>query len=303
VINIGLFRFALAVCLSVLVLLGAGAVVATENARRVIHDWPLAFGSVLPAQHLGAPPVLFYLAVFHRFMAVLALALTAVLTIWAWNSSVSAAIRFITASALALLTVQTLLGGAEVLLQKPHFVDVLHACLAHLCLALVCCAALLMSPRWNQPPEQVYDYGWPSLRSLAIWTPALVFVQILMGALFRYHVWSIIPHILSAMFVSGVVLLSGLFVLTQFPKHQVLRKAAMAILVTMFVQIMLGVFTYISGSSASESAVPGLLPATVIVSHVMAGGILLVFTLVLGMQVRRHVLPKLVPVETMRAAS
>lgn len=301
--NIGLYRFAVAVCFCVLVLLSAGAAVGIENAGLAIPDWPLAFGSVLPLQHPGVSQASFHLAVFHRFMAALVLAMTALLTIWTWISHVSAAVRLITALALALILVQTLLGGAAVLLQQPQFIGVLHACLAQLCLAAICCGALLMSPQWNQRPEHVYDYGWPSLRSLAIWTPALVFLQILLGALFRYRVWSIIPHIISAMFVSGVVLLSGLFVSTQFPKHQALRKAAMAILMTVFAQIALGVFTYISGSAASESSVPGLLPATVIVAHVTTGGILFVFTLIFGMQVRRHVLPKFVPAETMRAAS
>ena len=301
--NIGLHRFALAVCLCVLVLVAAGAAVTTENAGLAIPDWPLAFGSILPAQHPGTPSPAFHLAIFHRFMAALAVPLIAVLTVWAWSADGTLLVRGVTTAALALTVAQALLGGVEVLLHQPQFASVLHACLAQLCLGLICCAALLTSPAWKRFPQHVYDYGWPSLRTLAIWTPVLVFLQILVGALFRHHVWSVVPHIIGAMFVSGVVLLFGLFVFTQFPKHESLRKATIATLMAMCLQIMLGVFTYVSGSAAAENAVPDLLPATVIVAHVVTGGILFVFSLVLGMQVRRHVLPKLAPAETMQAAS
>jgi cytochrome c oxidase assembly protein subunit 15 len=301
--NIGLYRCALAVSLWLLLLVGTGAALTTVKAGLAIPDWPLAFGTVWPTQHPGASPGAFHLAVLHRLIAALAFPLVGALAIWAWSANAALPVRAVTASALALLIAQLLLGGAEVLLQQPQFVSVLHACLAQLCFALVCCAALLTSPEWTRPPQQVHDYGWPSLRSLAIWTPALVFIQILLGALFRHHVWSVVPHILGAMFVSGVVLLFGLFVLTQFPDHEALRKGALAILMTMLVQVLLGVFTYVSGSAASESTVPGLLAATVIVAHVVTGGILFVSSLVLAMQVRRHVLPRLVPAENMQAAS
>lgn len=301
--NIGLHRFALTVCLCVLVLVGAGAAVTTENAGLAIPDWPLAFGSILPARHPGTPSPAFHLAMFHRSMAAVAVLLIAVLTVWTWIADGRPLVRGIATAALALAVAQALLGGVEVLLHQPRFAGVLHACLAQLCFGLVCCAALLTSPAWKRSPQHVNDYGWPSLRTLAIWTPLLVFLQILLGALFRHHVWSVVPHIIGAMFVSGVVLLFGLFVVSQFPKHETLRKTAMATLTVTFMQIMLGVFTYLSGSAAAETAVPGLLPASVIVAHVVTGGILLVFSLMLGMQVRRHVLPKLAPAETMQAAS
>lgn len=301
--NIGLHRFALAVCLCVLLLVGAGAAVTTENAGLAIPDWPLAFGSILPIQHPGTPPPAFHLALSHRLLAAVAVPLIAILAVWTWIADGALLVRAVTTAALALTVAQALLGGVEVLLHQPQFASVLHACLAQLCLGLVCCAALLTSPAWKRFPQHVYDYGWPSLRTLAIWTPILVFLQILLGALFRHHVWSVVPHIISAMFVSGVVLLFGLFVVSQFPKHDALRKTAMATLTVMFVQVILGVFTYVSGSGAAGDAVPDLLPATVIVAHVVTGGILFVLSLMLGMQVRRHVLPKLVPAETMQAAS
>lgn len=302
--HIGLHRVALAAGIWLLLLIAAGAAVTTEKAGLAIPGWPLVFGSVWPTQHPGASAASVNLAFVHRLMAALALPLVAVLAVWAWTANASLSIRAVTASALALVVAQILLGGAEVLLQQPQFVSVLHACLAQLCLALVCCAALLTSYEWKRPPRRVHDYGWPSLRTLAIWTPALVFIQILLGALFRHHVWSVVPHILGAMFVSGVVLLFGLFVLTQFPDHEPLRKGALAILMTMVVQVLLGVFTYVSGSGAGESAIPpGLLSAGVIVAHVVTGGILFVSSLVLAMQVRRNVLPRLVPAETMQAAS
>ena len=63
-------------------------------------------------------------------------------------------------------------------------------------------------------------------------------MQILFGALFRHHVWSQSSRtLLGAMFVFGVVLLFGLFVWTQFPQHESLRKATLATLMAIVLQV------------------------------------------------------------------
>ena len=132
--NIGLHRFALAVCLCVfLVLVAAGAAVTTENAGLAIPDWPLAFGIDSPSVP-GTPSPAFHLAIFHRFMAALAVPLIAVLTVWAWSADGTLLVRGVTTAALALTVAQALLGGVEVMLQQPQF--------------LACCTPVLPSYAW-----------------------------------------------------------------------------------------------------------------------------------------------------------
>jgi heme A synthase len=108
---------------------------------------------------------------------------------------------------------------------------------------------------------------------------------------------------LGTMLVGGAVLLFSLFVLTQCPKHDELKRLATAVLFALFGQVVLGVSTYMSGMSANEDTAPGPIAAAIIAGHVTVGGILLAFCTLLGIQVRRWVVPKLAPVTDMQAAS
>ena len=77
----------------------------------------------------------------------------------------------------------------------------------------------------------------PSLRSLAILMPALVLVQIALGAAFRHGAIGVMPHVIGAMVVSLAILIVCAFVLHQFPEHRALRPAAMALLAVTLVQV------------------------------------------------------------------
>jgi cytochrome c oxidase assembly protein subunit 15 len=283
-----------------LIVVAAGSLITTEAAGLTIPDWPLAFGSVIPSGPLSNSQLLVLL---HRFLAGLSGILVAGLTVWAYRSDRRPALRYLALGALIMTFAQIILGGVDVLLRIPNWIGFLHAALAQVCLLLVAGVAFATSPLWISKSEPVQDYGWPSLRFMATSTPAFVFLQIVLGALYRHHIIGLIPHIAGAMLVTGIVLLLALFVLTQCPKHEEMKQLATAVLLVMFVQVMLGVFTYISGMSASENAVPGPAAAAIIAGHVAAGGILLVFSTLLGIQVRRYVLPKLAPLTDMQEAS
>src|SRR5258708_85118 len=62
--------------------------------------------------------------------------------------------------------------------------SVWHATMAAVLLALTTAVALCTSTGWKSGPETVFDSGWPSLRSLAVVAPTLVFIQVLLGACF-----------------------------------------------------------------------------------------------------------------------
>jgi cytochrome c oxidase assembly protein subunit 15 len=298
--TIGLHRYSVAVSVWILIVVAAGSLITTEAAGLTIPDWPLAFGKVIPSGPLSNSQLL---VLIHRFLAGLSGILVSGLTLWVYRSDRPRALRYLALGAMVMTFAQIVLGGADVLLRIPNWIGFFHAALAQVCLLLVAGVAFATSPLWISTSEPVQDYGWPSLRFMATSTPALVFLQIVLGALYRHHIIGLIPHIVGAMLVSGIVLLLALFVLTQCPKHEEMKQLATAVLLVMFVQVMLGVFTYISGMSTSENAVPGPVAAGIIAGHVAAGGILLVFSTLLGIQVRRYVLPKLAPLTDMQAAS
>jgi len=190
---------------------------------------------------------------------------------------------------LAIVILQDSVGHAAVLSMFPRTAGIAHALLAPLSFAALVAMAMATSPAWSRGPELVSDYGWPSNRSLAILTPILVLLQILLGAAFRQQALTVLPHILGAMFVALVILLESIFVLQQFPTHRALRPAAKALLGIAFAQVFLGLTALIIKSMADETATPVI--ATV-AAHVTGGAVTLATTIVLSMLIRRNVQPR-----------
>jgi cytochrome c oxidase assembly protein subunit 15 len=180
---------------------------------------------------------------------------------------------------------QGLLGGATVLLLQPPPISIFHACVAQLFFSLTVAIAMFTSRGWQNGPETVDDYGWPSLRSLAILTPVLVVGQIALGAAFRHRALGLMPHIIGALIVPIVILLTSTFVLHQFPSHGALRTAAKTLLGITVAQIFLGIAAYYT---RLEAATDPLAMVLMTVAHVAGGGLTLAATVALSIQIRRN---------------
>jgi len=190
---------------------------------------------------------------------------------------------------LAIAALTALAGLSAVQSMAPHLMGILHACLAPLFFAALVATAMTTSPAWFRGPELVYDYGWPSMRSLAIVTPLLVLLQIALGAAFRQKALTLLPHVLSAMFLALVILLESIFVLQQFPAHRALAPAAKSLLGVAFGQVFLGITALIMKSMADDTA-----PAAVatVAAHVTGGAVTLAVTVALSILIRRNVQPR-----------
>lgn len=189
-------------------------------------------------------------------------------------------------AAVSLVVAQGLLGGATVLLLQPAPISIGHACLAQLFFSVTVAIAVFTSRKWQEGPEPVEDYGWPSLRSLAILTPLLILLQIALGAGFRHRAFGLLPHVIGAMIVPLVILLAGVFVLQQFPRHRALRPAAIALLTITGVQVVLGIAAYFARMNAAAYPLAMVLTT---VAHVATGGLTLAASVVLAIQIRRNV--------------
>jgi heme A synthase len=288
--KIGLHRYGVAVSLWILILIAAGSMITTEGAALAIPDWPLAFGSLFPSGHLTGAV---WVGLIHRYMAVVALVLAIGLVLAAYRTSRQRTVQNLAGLTLLLLAAQVALGGALVFWGAPDWTGFIHAGLAQVTLLSAAAVAFLSWPGMETHPGYVHDYGWPSLRTLALWTPALVFGQIVLGAMYRHHILGLIPHMVGAMIVGGLVLLFGLFTLTQCPNHEGLRVLATAVLLVLACQVVLGLMTYMGGAASEGQATASLWAVAMAAAHVAGGGVLLVFSSLLAIQIRRCVLPKL----------
>jgi len=190
---------------------------------------------------------------------------------------------------LAIAALGAVAGLSQMQSMAPRTAGIFHACLAPLFFAALVATVISTSPAWFRGPELVYDYGWPSMRSLAIMTPLLVLLQIALGAAFRQKALTLLPHVLCAMFVALVILLESIFILQQFPTHRALAPAAKTLLGVAFGQVFLGITALIVKSMADETAAPVV--ATV-AGHVTGGAVTLATTIVLSILIRRNVQPR-----------
>jgi cytochrome c oxidase assembly protein subunit 15 len=81
---------------------------------------------------------------------------------------------------------QAVLGGLTVLYLLPTPVSVAHACLAQTFFCLTVAIALFTSPAWQSSPEVPPDGDRIPLRTLALGTTIVVYVQLFLGAVVRH---------------------------------------------------------------------------------------------------------------------
>jgi len=275
-----LHRFALLLALCTLVLVIDGGGVATVNAGLP----PSSAG-----QSATAPPPPGVSALFseqgHRMAGIVVGILALGLAIWLSAAAKRRWLANLGWVTLAVAVVQGLLGG----MSGPtgsQGMSVAHACVAPLFLSLVAAMAVFTSPAWQKGPELGFDQGWPSLRSLAIFAPLLVLMQIMLGAAFRHKFMGVIPHIGFALLVALVIIIVATFVTQQFPAHSSLAPSAKVLLGITIVQVMLGMGALWARMQSVITA-PALLTATV--AHVTVGALTFASSIVLAIQIRRNV--------------
>lgn len=225
----------------------------------------------------------------HRIAALVLGVLTAGLVGWLIFADPRPQTRSLGWLTLAIVAGDGIAGLSAVHAAMPKTAGIAHACLAQMFFAAIVALAVVTSSGWSRGPELVSDYGWPSMRSLAIFTPLLVILQITLGAGFRQKALTLLPHVLGAMFVALVILLESIFVLQQFPTHKSLRPAAKTLLGVAFAQVFLGMTALIMKSMAEDTDTAARATSA---AHITGGAVTLAITLVLSILIRRNVQPR-----------
>ena len=180
--NAPLHRFAALTAFSTLLLLTAGGLVTSTGSSLAVPDWPLSFGQVFPKMEGG---VLYEHG--HRMIAAAVGLLTTILMIWLLRAEPRRWVRRLGVAAFLAVVAQGLLGGITVLLRLPLLVSMGHACLGQGFFCITIALTLATSREWMQPaPAPRPDEGMPGLRSLGIMTTAVIFLQLILGALVRH---------------------------------------------------------------------------------------------------------------------
>ena len=174
----GRHRLALLTAASTLALIFAGGLVTSTGSGLAVPDWPLSFGMIMPPMVGG----IFY-EHGHRMVATAVGILTLILAVWTARTETRPGIRRLAWAALAAVVAQGVLGGLTVLFLLPLPISVAHACLAQTFLCIVIALAYATSREWTSASPEPDVAG---LRGVALLTTAIVFVQLLLGAVMRH---------------------------------------------------------------------------------------------------------------------
>jgi heme a synthase len=279
-------RLALGTAVATAVLIVFGGLVTNTGAALAVPDWPNTFGyNLFLYPWSGMVGGVFY-EHSHRLLGAMVGLLTLALAAALWRRG--PALRALGLVAVATVIAQGVLGGLRVVLLRDELA-LLHGPLAQAFFALIATLAYLTSPAAKTPAS--VDGG---LRRLAVAGAALIYAQIVLGALLTHAGWLWL-HLGGA-----VVVFAVLPVLTARARRTgdaVAAPLSRVLLALVGLQLALGIGAYLARFSPvwipGEQTTMLVLP----VLHRLAGGLILSATVVLAVRLHAHPVAKNVRTE------
>ncbi len=265
----------------------AGALVTSNDAGLSIPDWPTSFGSFsVPVLHGGIK-----YEWSHRAIAGSIVLLTISIAAWTWLADRRLWMKWLGIGALATVIAQAILGGLTVLLFQPPWVSSAHAAVGQTFFCIAVAIALFTGRRWvEEVPQIEFDARRPSLMMLTLLSIFVLYVQLILGAMFRHHGMSWWPHVANAVVVALVLTWTAVRALSQFSKIEAVRRPAILLVSLLIAQLCLGFAAFLTRVSWGRDAVQPELPMVIsTVAHVAVGALLLATAVILAIQVWRQV--------------
>ena len=260
----------------------------SNDAGLSVPDWPTSFGSIYKIPRLVGGVKYEHT---HRMIAQVAGLLTIVLAVWTWRSEKRRWMRILGWGALGTVIAQGVLGGLTVLFFLPPAVSSAHAALAQTFFCLSVAIALFTGQKWvEEEPRVEFDQRSPSLFTLTLVSVFVLYVQLILGAMFRHHGLSWWPHVVHAVVVSLVLAWTAVRALTVYSHIDAVKRPAILMLSLLIAQLCLGFTAFLTRVMWGRDAVQPELPMVIsTVAHVAVGALLLATTVILAIQVWRHV--------------
>jgi len=262
----------------------AGALVTSNDAGLSVPDWPTSFGSLYKIPHLVGGVKFEHT---HRMIAQFVGFLSIILAVWTWRADPRRWMKYLGLTALGLVIAQGILGGITVLFYLPPAVSSAHAALAQTFFCVVVLIALFTGQKWMEEiPLVKIDRERPSLFTLVQFSIFVLYVQLILGAMFRHHGLSWWPHVLNAATVAIVLTWTCVRALSRYSGLDAVRRPAITLLSLLIAQLCLGFVAFLTRVAWGHDAVQPELPMVVsTVAHVAVGALLLATTVVLAAQV------------------
>ncbi|HVI08557.1 MAG TPA: COX15/CtaA family protein [Candidatus Binatia bacterium] len=280
--------FAVFVACATLVVITAGAMVTSNDAGLSVPDWPTSFGYLVKVPHFVGGVRYEW---SHRMVAGTLVTLTLAIAIWTLLAERRRWLRWLALAAFGTVIVQATLGGMTVLFFQPPWLSTAHATVAQTFFCIAVCIALFTGRKFvEEQPRIEFDQRRPSLFSLGLFSVFVLYVQLILGGMFRHHGMSWWPHVLNAVIVAFVLCWTAIRALTVYSHVEDVRRPAVVMLSLLIAQLCLGFTAFLTRVAWGQNAVQPELPMVVAtVTHVAVGALLLATTVVLTTQIWRHV--------------
>jgi cytochrome c oxidase assembly protein subunit 15 len=270
------------------VLIIAGALVTSNDAGLSVPDWPTSFGSLYKIPRMVGGVRFEHT---HRMVAEFVGFLTIIIAIWTWRADRRRWMKYLGVTALATVIGQGILGGITVLHYLPPAVSSAHAAMAQTFFCVAVCIALFTGEQWvEEVPRVELDTRRPALITLTLLSILVLYVQLMLGAMFRHHGMGWWPHVANAVTVAVVLTWTAVRALSLYSNIEAVRRPAVLMIWLLITQLCLGFLAFFTRVAWGHDAVQPELPMVVsTVAHVAVGALLLATTVVLAIQVWRHV--------------
>jgi cytochrome c oxidase assembly protein subunit 15 len=271
-----------------LVVITAGALVTSNDAGLSVPDWPTSFGYLVKVPHFVGGIRYEW---SHRMVAGTLVTLTLTIALWTLLVEQRRWLRWLAVAAFSTVIAQAILGGLTVLFFQPPAVSTAHATVAQTFFCIAVAIALFTGRKWvEEQPQVEFDQRLPRLFTLTLLSIFVLYVQLILGGMFRHHGMSWWPHVVNAVIVSFVLTWTAIRALSVYSRIEAVRRPAIIMLSLLITQLCLGFTAFLTRVAWGKDTVQPELPmVAATVAHVAVGALLLATTVVLAIQVWRHV--------------
>jgi cytochrome c oxidase assembly protein subunit 15 len=284
-----------------LMLVTIGAMVTSKQAGLSVADWPNTFGHNMFLYPLSRMTGGIYYEHVHRLCGSLVGLTTIVLAIHLWRVDRRRWLKKLAAVAVVAVIVQGVLGGLRV---TGHFtlsmsqadmapsiaLAILHGVVGQLFFVLLVGLAVFTSSLWISDRGPARKDAAGTDRWLTMLLPALLVVQLILGAILRHRYAAMVIHVTMAVLVVVVVLGVGLRSWGLYEESTVRRLGAALIFLT-GLQVLLGIAALIATGATAFVRPPPAPEVALATAHQALGAVLLAWAVMLALWHRRLFVP------------
>ncbi|MGH7370302.1 MAG: COX15/CtaA family protein [Candidatus Methylomirabilales bacterium] len=283
-------RFSLLTAGATFVLVVAGGLVTSTGSGLAVPDWPTTFGHNMFLYPWSKMVGGILIEHGHRLIGAGVGLLTLVLALWLWVAERRASLRWLGAAALALVIVQGILGGLRVM-WLDRTLAVVHAALAQVFFALMAGVAFFTSREGSEASRKIAGADAGRLRTLALLTTSVIYLQMIFGAVLRHTGTGIGVHLVCGAVVAIQVLCLAVLILTGYPHEPRLVRSVALLSALLVLQLLVGVAAYLEKFASLGVGLSFHDLVALTTTHVAIGALMLATGLVLTLRAYRLVAP------------